>query len=520
MIVTDRHTTRHTHTYTRQGQHNTQAGCSASRTALHSTAQHCHAATPHSTAAHHRTCPFPEPPYSLRKHTTHLCVQAVHLLPDVVHHCLQCCPVRGLSLLVQVVHVQVVRDGHLTAGNGLHTRQHTPEHKHSSSAKPIGVGPWVGTTERKDTLPSPCNASCCLCSRCWRRNSPRPRVLHPLLVCSCRGPAQAKASSARRHRRRCTLPPLLPSPCMPMLLYFSPYAIHPPIPPVADRAYLHEGCPNAPKPMAAAASAPLSRSQITPMPGASWVQANTHTQRPDLLCPISVKHTHLQEGGLAAAVLPNQPVAAPNGQLNGAVLDELIATHAQGEPINLDVTRGGAGRQHTCCWRVSQHRLCVRWGTAQAQAWDVACCCGCGCCAPDSHRQPLTRPPHRRSCQEQSLVEHTAAAVRLRDSRSRAHTRTCDCAGRLVTDQVSLAVRALERHLADRLSEALDAARALQNARGRVVFVVGLFLDRVHAVAAAAGRIRVHCCCQPTAAGVLGQLPDSSGCTRELSGVW
>jgi hypothetical protein len=53
---------------------------------------------------------------------SHLCVQPLHLLPDVVDDRLQRCAVAGLSLLVQVVHVQVVGDGHLAVGNGLHVR--------------------------------------------------------------------------------------------------------------------------------------------------------------------------------------------------------------------------------------------------------------------------------------------------------------------------------------------------------------------------------------------------------------
>jgi hypothetical protein len=46
-------------------------------------------------------------------------MQPLHLLLDMVHHCLQCIHLRGLSLLVEVVHVQVIWDRHLTAGNGL-----------------------------------------------------------------------------------------------------------------------------------------------------------------------------------------------------------------------------------------------------------------------------------------------------------------------------------------------------------------------------------------------------------------
>lgn len=60
-------------------------------------------------------------------------------------------------------------------------------------------------------------------------------------------------------------------------------------------------------------------------------------------CCTSQKHRasptpHLQEGGLAAAVLSNEAVAAADGQLNAAVLNKLIAADAQGEAVNLDVT--------------------------------------------------------------------------------------------------------------------------------------------------------------------------------------
>lgn len=59
----------------------------------------------------------------------HLCVQALHLLPDVVNDRLQRGAVGGLRLLVQVVDVQVVRDGHLAAGQGLQDDTHKAARK-------------------------------------------------------------------------------------------------------------------------------------------------------------------------------------------------------------------------------------------------------------------------------------------------------------------------------------------------------------------------------------------------------
>lgn len=67
--------------------------------------------------------------------------------------------------------------------------------------------------------------------------------------------------------------------------------------------------------------------------------------------PAPAAHTHLQEAGLAASVLSDEAVAAADGQLDAAILDELIAADAQAEAVNLDVTRGGARRQHACMTR-------------------------------------------------------------------------------------------------------------------------------------------------------------------------
>jgi hypothetical protein len=62
----------------------------------------------------------------------------------------------------------------------------------------------------------------------------------------------------------------------------------------------------------------------------------------------SEQTSYLQERCLSASVLADQSISAPDGQLNAAVLDQLIAHNAQGETVDLDVTRSGAGRQHTC----------------------------------------------------------------------------------------------------------------------------------------------------------------------------
>jgi len=45
----------------------------------------------------------------------------------------------------------------------------------------------------------------------------------------------------------------------------------------------------------------------------------------------------LQEVGLATAILANQAVPAANGQLNGAVADELIPLDGHGEARDLDI---------------------------------------------------------------------------------------------------------------------------------------------------------------------------------------
>lgn len=53
----------------------------------------------------------------------------------------------------------------------------------------------------------------------------------------------------------------------------------------------------------------------------------------------------LQEVGLARAIGANEPIAAPNGELDGAVLDELIPVQTHAEAIDLDVPGSRPGRQ-------------------------------------------------------------------------------------------------------------------------------------------------------------------------------
>ena len=45
----------------------------------------------------------------------------------------------------------------------------------------------------------------------------------------------------------------------------------------------------------------------------------------------------LQEVGLATAVLANQAISTADGQLNGAVADELVTLEGHGEARDLDV---------------------------------------------------------------------------------------------------------------------------------------------------------------------------------------
>jgi hypothetical protein len=47
----------------------------------------------------------------------------------------------------------------------------------------------------------------------------------------------------------------------------------------------------------------------------------------------------LEEVGLAAAVLPNEAIAAADGELDAAVLDKLSSSDRKGESTDLDVAR-------------------------------------------------------------------------------------------------------------------------------------------------------------------------------------
>ena len=58
-------------------------------------------------------------------------------------------------------------------------------------------------------------------------------------------------------------------------------------------------------------------------------------------------HGHaLEEVGFAAAVAADETVAPPDGELDGALLDELDAVEAEAEAVDLDVSGRGARRQH------------------------------------------------------------------------------------------------------------------------------------------------------------------------------
>eukprot|EP00983_Pelagomonas_calceolata_P069212 1150291-Pelagomonas_calceolata.AAC.1 len=57
----------------------------------------------------------------------------------------------------------------------------------------------------------------------------------------------------------------------------------------------------------------------------------------------------LQEVGLATTVLSNQTVAAADGQLDGAVADELIALDGHGEAGDLDIPVHSGCRQTQGC---------------------------------------------------------------------------------------------------------------------------------------------------------------------------
>mmetsp|Transcript_2580 Transcript_2580/g.4312 ORF Transcript_2580/g.4312 Transcript_2580/m.4312 type:complete len:464 (+) Transcript_2580:1224-2615(+) len=63
-----------------------------------------------------------------------------------------------------------------------------------------------------------------------------------------------------------------------------------------------------------------------------------------------------QEVGLPATVLADETVPAPDRELDRAVLDQLHAVEAQREPIDLDIARGEARRQHARY--AARHALC------------------------------------------------------------------------------------------------------------------------------------------------------------------
>jgi hypothetical protein len=59
--------------------------------------------------------------------------------------------------------------------------------------------------------------------------------------------------------------------------------------------------------------------------------------------------THLQEGGLSTPVLPNEPIAAPNVQLNAAVLDHLIAPPPPRPQNPVSAHTSGHSHSSHCC---------------------------------------------------------------------------------------------------------------------------------------------------------------------------